>query len=52
MSFIGGCLGTSLIITSGENVGIVRATGVRSRYVTATCGGLLVLLACCRRWRD
>ena len=45
MSFVGGCLGTSLIITSGENVGIVRATGVRSRYVTATCGGLLVLLA-------
>jgi uracil-xanthine permease len=45
MSLIGGCLGTSLIITSGENVGIVRATGVRSRFVTATCGGLLVILA-------
>lgn len=45
MSFIGGCLGTSLIITSGENIGIVRATNVRSRYVTATCGGLLVVLA-------
>jgi xanthine/uracil permease len=45
MSFIGGCLGTSLIITSGENVGIVRATGVRSRFVTATCGALLVGLA-------
>ena len=45
MSFVGGLLGTSLIITSGENIGIVRATGVRSRYVTATCGALLVLLA-------
>ncbi len=45
MSFIGGLLGTSLIITSGENIGIVRATGVRSRYVTATCGALLVALA-------
>jgi uracil-xanthine permease len=45
MSFIGGCLGTSLIITSGENIGIVRATGVRSRYVTATCGAMLVVLA-------
>jgi uracil-xanthine permease len=45
MSFIGGCLGTSLIITSGENVGIVRATRVRSRFVTATCGAMLVALA-------
>lgn len=45
MSLIGGCLGTSLIITSGENIGIVRATGVRSRYVTATCGVMLVGLA-------
>ena len=45
MSFVGGCLGTSLIITSGENIGIVRATGVRSRYVTATCGVMLVILA-------
>ena len=25
-SLVGGCLGTSLIITSGENIGIVRAT--------------------------
>jgi xanthine/uracil permease len=45
MSFVGGCLGTSLIITSGENIGIVRATGVKSRFVTATCGFLLVILA-------
>lgn len=45
MSLLGGCFGTSLIITSGENIGIVRATGVRSRYVTAACGAMLVVLA-------
>jgi uracil-xanthine permease len=45
MSLIGGIFGTSLIITSGENIGIVRATGVRSRFVTATCGALLVVVA-------
>ncbi len=45
MSLIGGIFGTTLIITSGENIGIVRATGVRSRYVTATCGALLVIVA-------
>ena len=44
-SLVGGCLGTSLIITSGENIGIVRATGVRSRYVTATAGLILLAIA-------
>lgn len=44
-SLIGGLLGTSLIITSGENVGIVRATGVRSRYVTAAAGVILIVIA-------
>jgi uracil-xanthine permease len=44
-SFLGACLGTSLIITSGENIGIVRATGIRSRYVTAASGGILIVLA-------
>jgi xanthine/uracil permease len=44
-SLIGGCLGTSLIITSGENIGIVRATGIRSRYVTATGGVILIALS-------
>ena len=47
MSLLGGVLGTSMIITSGENIGIVRATNVRSRYVTATAGLLLVLIALC-----
>lgn len=44
-SVVGGMFGTSLIITSGENVGIVRATGVRSRYVTAMAGVILVIIA-------
>lgn len=47
MSLLGGFLGTSMIITSGENIGIVRATGVRSRYVTAVAGVMLVLIAVC-----
>ncbi|VTU30505.1 Uric acid transporter UacT [Variovorax sp. SRS16] len=45
MSLIGGFFGTSMIITSGENIGIVRATNVRSRYVTATAGAILILVA-------
>jgi xanthine/uracil permease len=44
-SLLGACLGTSLIITSGENIGIVRATGVRSRYVTAAGGAILIALS-------
>jgi len=44
-SLVGGCLGTSLIITSGENIGIVRATGIRSRYVTASGGVILIVLS-------
>ncbi|MEW6639738.1 MAG: solute carrier family 23 protein [Pseudomonadota bacterium] len=45
VSLLGACLGTSLIITSGENIGVVRATGVRSRYVTAASGVILIALA-------
>lgn len=45
MSLVGGLFGTSLIITSGENVGIVRATNVKSRYVTAMAGVILVVIA-------
>jgi xanthine/uracil permease len=44
-SLVGGCLGTSLIITSGENIGIVRATGIRSRFVTAAGGVILIVLS-------
>ena len=42
-SLLGGIFGTSLIITSGENIGIIRATQVRSRYVTAVSGLFLIL---------
>lgn len=45
MSLAGGLMGTSMIITSGENIGIVRATGVRSRYVTAMAGVILLCIA-------
>lgn len=37
--------GGQTMLTSGENVGIVRATGVRSRYVTALTGVMLVVIA-------
>ena len=45
MSLLGGIFGTSLIITSGENIGVVRTTNVKSRYVTAAAGLLLILIA-------
>lgn len=45
ISLIGGLFGTSLIITSGENIGVVKATGIKSRYVTAVSGVILVALA-------
>ncbi|MET9495969.1 solute carrier family 23 protein [Streptomyces sp. NPDC006552] len=38
-----GVFGTSLMVTSAENIGIVQLTGVRSRFVTAGAGVLLVL---------
>lgn len=43
VSFGGGFLGMPLMVTSGENVGIVRMTGVRSRYVTVVAGIVLIL---------
>jgi xanthine/uracil permease len=44
MSLIGGLFGSSLLVTSGENIGIVRVTGVRSRFVTAGAGLILVAI--------
>ncbi len=44
VSLVGGCFGTSLLVTSGENVGLVQVSGVRSRFVTAAAGVLLVLI--------
>ncbi|MFF0424752.1 uracil-xanthine permease family protein [Streptomyces sp. NPDC004520] len=44
LSLAGGLFGTSLMVTSAENIGIGRLTGVRSRFVTAGAGALLVAL--------
>jgi uracil-xanthine permease len=44
VSIIGGFFGTPAMVTSGENIGIVRASGIRSRYVTAAAGVLLILI--------
>ena len=44
ITILGGLFGTPAMVTSGENVGIVRASGVRSRYVTAIAGILLILI--------
>ncbi|WP_407285908.1 uracil-xanthine permease family protein [Streptomyces sp. BP-8] len=38
-----GLLGGAVMVTSAENIGIVQLTGVRSRFVTAAAGALLVL---------
>ncbi|MGH3150854.1 MAG: uracil-xanthine permease family protein [Streptosporangiaceae bacterium] len=44
ISLIGACFGTSLLVTSGENVGLVQVSGVRSRFVTAAAGVMLILI--------
>lgn len=38
-----GLFGTSLMVTSAENIGIVQLTRVRSRFVTAAAGVLLIV---------
>ncbi|MEV7728913.1 uracil-xanthine permease family protein [Streptomyces sp. NPDC087917] len=43
-SLVGGLFGLPLMVTSGENIGIVRVTGVRSRYVTAAAGVVLIVI--------
>lgn len=43
-SLFGGFFGLPLMVTSGENIGIVRVTGVRSRFVTAAAGVVLVAI--------
>lgn len=44
VSLVGGFFGMPLMVTSGENVGIVRMTGVRSRYVTVVAGLVLIVV--------
>jgi len=43
-SLFGGFFGLPLMVTSGENIGIVRVTGVRSRFVTAAAGVVLIVV--------
>ncbi|MGC0327408.1 uracil-xanthine permease [Streptomyces sp. SAI-170] len=43
-SLFGGLFGLPLMVTSGENIGIVRVTGVRSRFVTAAAGVVLIVI--------
>lgn len=43
-SLTGGIFGTPLMVCSGENIGIVRVTGIRSRFVTVAAGILLILI--------
>ncbi|MEV7611827.1 uracil-xanthine permease family protein [Streptomyces sp. NPDC089799] len=43
-SLAGGFFGLPLMVTSGENIGIVRVTGVRSRFVTAAAGVVLIVI--------
>lgn len=44
-SLLSGVFGGPLMVTSGENIGIVRLSGVRSRFVTLGTAVLLALLA-------
>ncbi|TQN33458.1 uracil-xanthine permease [Haloactinospora alba] len=47
VSLSGGVFGLPLMVTSGENIGIVRVTGVRSRFVTVAAGLILILIGFC-----
>lgn len=44
-SLLSGALGGPIMVTSGENVGIVRISAVRSRWVTFGTGILLAVIA-------
>ncbi|MEW2218003.1 uracil-xanthine permease family protein [Streptomyces sp. NPDC006990] len=44
ISLAGGFFGLPLMVTSGENIGIVRITGVRSRFVTVAAGLVLITI--------
>ena len=43
-SVIGALFGTTLVITSSENIGIVKATKITSRHVTALAGFFLIII--------
>ncbi|MFI6868448.1 uracil-xanthine permease family protein [Nocardia sp. NPDC050406] len=44
-SLLSGALGGPTMLTSGENIGLIRLTDIRSRYVTALTGVLLSVAA-------
>lgn len=44
-SILAGLLGGPIMVTSGENIGIVRISAVRSRFITLGTGVLLALIA-------
>ncbi|TNC22908.1 uracil-xanthine permease family protein [Amycolatopsis alkalitolerans] len=44
-SLVSGLFGGPVMVTSGENIGIVRITGVRSRFVTLGTAVLLAVIA-------
>ncbi|HLS43612.1 MAG TPA: nucleobase:cation symporter-2 family protein [Paenalcaligenes sp.] len=44
-TFIGGIFNTFPYVTYSQNVGLVGVTGVRSRWVCAMAGGIMVVLA-------
>lgn len=44
-SLLSGLFGGPTMVTSGENIGLIRLTNIRSRYVTAITGVLLLVAA-------
>lgn len=44
-SLLSGVLGGATMVTSGENIGLIQLTGIRSRWVTALTGVLLAVAA-------
>jgi xanthine permease len=45
-NIIGGVFGTFTYTSYSQNVGLVQITGVRSRWVVATAGAILIVLGC------
>ena len=41
---LGGCMNTFQYTAFAQNIGVLSITGVKSRYVTASAGGILIVL--------
>ena len=50
-TLLGGIFNTFPYTSFSQNVGLVGVTGVSSRWVTVTGGGIMLRSGCCRRWR-